>query len=383
MQFRNLIKSNIKNIDPELYTATQQYIEYQDKLNGNNKLQKQFQLLSDCMHNYGKDTKSVYRINYNLMDCHISTQNDTDINKVLENTNILDNISDHIDAKTTYEYGIQQAVQQSEQFIRNIVSVYGDKGINIIKHPNGADAFPDFDFTYNNETYHVEIKATLCKQSWEEGKLIGTFNNGINNKNAVLEDISNKDSLLRNTLCMNIYYYIDIENNAFVYVGVDVYPIVLAVKWKYDSAQRKLIDLMTRSAGENSTNNNALISAGQLRGLTSYNKFDLFNAYINDNVLLSDNDLCTIEYIENKIVKLIDLISQYNIIKKSYTIKSLKSTYKKLCSLIKQAYKLINKLEGLISTFNINNIKAQTINYIKDTKEYINNEISNFNILLG
>jgi len=33
---------------------------------------------------------------------------------------------------------------------------------------------------------------------------------------------------------MNIYYYIDIENNAFVYVGVDIYPIVLAVKWKYD-----------------------------------------------------------------------------------------------------------------------------------------------------
>lgn len=383
MQFRNLIKSNIKNIDPELYTATQQYIEYQDKLNGNNKLQKQFQLLSDCMNNYGKDTKSVYRINYNLMDCHISSQNDTDINKVLENTNILDNISDHIDAKTTYEYGIQQAVQQSEQFIRNIVSVYGDKGINIIKHPNGADAFPDFDFTYNNETYHVEIKATLCKQSSEEGKLIGTFNNGINNKNAVLEDISNKDSLLRNTLCMNIYYYIDIENNAFVYVGVDVYPIVLAVKWKYDSVQRKLIDLMTRSAGENSTNNNALISAGQLRGLTSYNKFELFNAYINDNVLLSDNDLYTIETIETKIVKLIDLISQYNIIKNSYTVKSLKATYKKLCSLIKQAYKLINKLETLISTFNINNIKAQTINYIKDTKEYINNEVSNFNISLG
>lgn len=383
MQFRNLIKSNIKNIDPELYTATQQYIEYQDKLNGNNKLQKQFQLLSDCMHNYGKDTKSVYRINYNLMDCHISTQNDTDINKVLDNTNILDNISDHIDAKTTYEYGIQQAVQQSEQFIRNIVSVYGDKGINIIKHPNGAVAFPDFDFTYNNETYHVEIKATLCKQSQEEGKLIGTFNNSINNKNAVLEDISNKDSLLRNTLCMNIYYYIDIENNAFVYVGVDVYPIVLAVKWKYDSVQRKLIDLMTRSAGENSTNNNALISAGQLRGLTSYNKFELFNAYINDNVLLSDNDLYTIETIETKIVKLIDLISQYNIIKNSYTIKSLKATYKKLCSLIKQAYKLINKLETLISTFNINNIKAQTINYIKDTKEYINNEVSNFNISLG
>lgn len=383
MQFRNLIKSNIKNIDPELYTATQQYIEYQDKLNGNNKLQKQFQLLSDCMHNYGKDTKSVYRINYNLMDCHISSQNDTDINKVLENTNILDNISDHIDAKTTYEYGIQQAVQQSEQFIRNIVSVYGDKGINIIKHPNGADAFPDFDFTYNNETYHVEIKATLCKQSPEEGKLIGKFNNSINNKNAVLEDISNKDSLLRNTLCMNIYYYIDIENNAFVYVGVDVYPIVLVVKWKYDSVQRKLIDLMTRSAGENSTNNNALISAGQLRGLTSYNKFELFNAYINDNVLLSDNDLYTIENIETKIVKLIDLISQYNIIKNSYTIKSLKATYKKLCSLIKQAYKLINKLETLISTFNINNIKAQTINYIKDTKEYINNEVSNFNISLG
>lgn len=383
MQFRNLIKSNIKNIDPELYTATQQYIEYQDKLNGNNKLQKQFQLLSDCMNNYGKDTKSVYRINYNLMDCHISSQNDTDINKVLENTNILDNISDHIDAKTTYEYGIQQAVQQSEQFIRNIVSVYGNKGINIIKHPNGADAFPDFDFTYNNETYHVEIKATLCKQSPEEGKLIGTFNNGINNKNAVLEDISNKDSLLRNTLCMNIYYYIDIENNAFVYVGVDVYPIVLAVKWKYDNKQNKLVDLMTRSAGENSTNNNALISAGQLRGLTSYNKFELFNAYINDNVLLSDNDLCTIEYIETKIVKLIDLISQYNIIKNSYIIKSLKTTYKKLCSLIKQAYKLINKLETLISTFNINNIKAQSINYIKYTKEYIDNEISKFNISLG
>jgi len=76
-------------------------------------------------------------------------------------------------------------------------------------------------------------------------------------------------------------------------------------------------------------------------------------------------------------------MSQYNIIKNSYTIKSLKSTYKKLCSLIKQAYKLINKLETLISTFNINNIKAQTINYIKDTKEYINNEVSNFNISLG
>ncbi len=383
MQFRNLIKSNIKNIDPELYTATQQYIEYQDNLNGNNKLQKQFQLLSDCMNNYGKDTKSVYRINYNLMDCHISSQNDTDINKVLQNTNILDNISDHIDAKTTYEYGIQQAVYQSEQFIRNIVSVYGDKGINIIKHPNGADAFPDFDFTYNNETYHVEIKATLCKQSPEEGKLISIFNNGINNKNAVLNDIKNKDSLLRNTLCMNIYYYIDIENNAFVYVGVDIYPIVLAVKWKYDNVQKKLIDLMTRSAGENSTNNNALISVGQLRGLTSYNKFELFNAYINDKVLLSDNDLCTIENIETKIVKLIDLISQYNIIKNSYTIKLLKTTYKKLCSLIKQAYKLINKLEILISTFNINNIKAQSINYIKDTKEYIDNEISKFNISLG
>lgn len=380
MQFRNLIKSNIKNIDPELYTATQQYIEYQDKLNGNNKLQKQFQLLSDCMNNYGKDTKSVYRINYNLMDCHISSQNDTDINKVLENTNILDNISDHIDAKTTYEYGIQQAVQQSEQFIRNIVSVYGDKGINIIKHPNGADAFPDFDFLYNGETYHVEIKASLCKQVSEENKLLCSFNNGINNKNAVLNDIKNKDSLLRNTLCMNIYYYIDIENNAFVYVGVDIYPIVLAVKWKYDIETQTLVDLMTRSNGQNSTNNNALISTGYTKGLTYYNKFELFVSYIKGTKLISDNDRNTIKHISIHLKDFQYSFKEYKERRDLYINKPLKYNLKKYISIIKKQMKLATKIEQLYNSLYYNEINNTILLQLNGIKKYIENDIAQYNI---
>lgn len=292
-------------------------------------------------------------------------------------TDVTYNLNEYDKKQAVLELGKTIAVDNSEPIVQLIFNNY--------KHwPNGSGKSPDYIIKLPCGEYFLEVKAVQCKLKNEndsnDNRLICSYNNALRNKYGVIEELQDNESEISKTICLMIYYYIDVDNQLVYYIDADVVAMPLLLNYKIND-EGYAFDLNVKSAGENSQNNNASIGLTIMKGYQNGNTlYDVYKSFLNHNILITNNaykkQCINKERVkiarENLHKKYQDFVISYNVFNNNITSvnkKMVYNAYDKFNTACKNLQKCINFQED--DTIQIENYMNIILNYyhtVKNTK---------------
>ena len=163
---------------------------------------------------------------------------------------------------------------------RFLYDVMLQNGLSPKMYPNGKDKSPDLQIC---EDISLEAKASLSKIN-EDGSYGYNNNNGTNNIITVAQQLRDIDPALFNEIVVDSFY-MPVYNDEMTSVEnywwgciVNFMPLLLDISYK---PQENRYYLVTRSDGEHSKNNNAMLHPERYKAYKQYSKTELLVNMIN------------------------------------------------------------------------------------------------------
>ena len=172
---------------------------------------------------------------------------------------------------------LQNGMNKASDLAESIVyAVLKNNNLDPIKYPFGAMNPPDLQVG----NIPVEVKSAFCSDI-KNGSCYCSYNNAVKNNDAIANDLCDSESLLRKTICVTLYYYIDVKTQELVFFGSDVCMLALMVRFEdkgFTSEEHNHVP--TTLAHKSNSNFNTCIGLYNYSHYRNSSAFDILHAYV-------------------------------------------------------------------------------------------------------
>lgn len=168
-----------------------------------------------------------------------------------------------------------------------VYAVLNNNNLQPIKYPFGAMNPPDLQVG----NIPVEVKSAFCGDI-QNGSCYCSYNNAVKNNAAIANDLVEPESLLRKTICVTLYYYVDVTTKELVFFGSDVCMLALMVRFEdkgFTTTPNNHIP--TTLAHKSNSNFNTCIGLYNYSHYRNSNAFEILNAFVTEKGISTTEEI--------------------------------------------------------------------------------------------